>query len=70
MRMTPNENAESAALANNTKGGRGSETVAEIEGEGKGLTCGSPGHATSGGVRFHMTEEHPDKSNVRGELKE
>jgi hypothetical protein len=67
--MTPNENAESAALSNDTKGGRGSETVAEIEGE-SGLHCGSPGHATSGGVRFHMTEEHPDKSVVRGTLKE
>ena len=66
MRMTPNENAESAALANNTKGSRGSETVAEIEQEGK-LTAGSPGGV---GVRFTMQEEHPDKSNVRGELKE
>jgi hypothetical protein len=69
MRMTPNENAESAALANNTKGGRGSETVADIEQEGP-LQVGSPGRAESGGVRFTMTEEHPDKSNVRGELKE
>jgi hypothetical protein len=69
MKMTPNENAESAKLANDTHGSRGSETVAEIEGE-SGLHCGSPGHATSGGVRFHMTEEHPDKSNVRAELKE
>ncbi len=52
MRMTPNENAESARESNDTKGGHGSETVAEIE--GAGLHCGSPGHAMSGGVRFHM----------------
>lgn len=70
MRMTPNENAESARESNDTKGGRGSETVAEIEQEGSGLHCGSPGHATSGGVRFHMQEEHPDKSVIRGTLKE
>lgn len=67
---TPNENAESARMSNDTHGSRGSETVAEIEQEGAGLHCGSPGHAMSGGVRFHMQEEHPDKSNVRGELKE
>lgn len=67
---TPNENAESARMSNDTHGSKGSETVAEIEQEGPGLHCGSPGHKESGGVRFHMTEEHPDKSNVRGELKE
>lgn len=69
MRMTPNENAESARESNDTKGGRGSETIAEIEGE-SGLHCGSPGHKESGGVRFHMQEEHPDKSVIRGALKE
>lgn len=68
MRMTPNENAESARESNSTHGSKGSETVAEIE--GAGLHCGSPGHATSGGVRFHMQEEHPDKSVIRGTLKE
>jgi hypothetical protein len=67
--MTPNENAESARESNDTKGGRGSETVADIEQEGP-LQCGSPGRAESGGVRFTMTEEHPDKSVVRGTLKE
>jgi hypothetical protein len=69
MRMTPNENAESAALANNTKGGKGSETVADIEQEGA-LQVGSPGRAESGGVRFTMTEEHPDLSRVRDRMRE
>lgn len=67
MRTDANENAESARESNDTKGGRGSETVAEIE---SGLHCGSPGHKTSGGVRFHMQEEHPDHSRVRESLKE
>lgn len=65
MKMTPNENAESARESNVTKGGRGSETVADIEQEGA-LQVGSPGRAESGGVRFTMQEEHPDKSKVRG----
>ena len=43
--------------------------MADIEQEGA-LQVGSPGRAESGGVRFTMTEEHPDKSNVRGALKE
>lgn len=69
MRTSENENAESARESNNTKGGRGSETVADIEQEGA-LQVGSPGRAESGGVRFTMTEEHPDLSRVRSELKE
>jgi hypothetical protein len=69
MKMTPNENAESARESNNTHGGKGSETVADVEQEGP-LQVGSPGRAESGGVRFTMQEEHPDKSVIRGTLKE
>ena len=55
------ENKMSKKGSDNTKGGRGSETVREIE------KVGSSG---SHGVQFSMPKEVVDHSCVRGTLKE
>lgn len=52
------ENKESARSSDNRKGNSGSETVSGIE------KCGGPT-----GVRFPV-HNHPDKSVVRGTLKQ